>query len=428
VGRRRARIHAPGKGAIRIANDGAIDLGGTIRAADVGTTLMRAHAIMRAVGITRIGNVTGLDRVGVPTWIVVRPLAESLTVSQGKGLTHALAQASGVMESIELHHAEHFAPRGHPRRLSDAVQDRRYANPLLLPIRPAARLREDSRAEWIEGTDLLAGNGRWVPRDCVSLGPRSRRDPAQLFVGSSNGLASGNTIAEAQVHAICELIERDQASLWLARQQFEAGAPNTRLRLDCVSDEHCSWLIDRCDAADVRLAVWHVSQAMPVPCFMCRVFDSSGRTFYPQRASGFGCHPYRRIALARAITEALQSRLTHIAGGRDDVFWSHYKHSICIDDAAGEAWVRQLESEPESLDVDDVSEAPPQATLDGLLAWLLSALSRDGLSQAIVVDLTQDSLGIPVVHVTVPGLEGLCGMQGYTPGPRMQRLLAGCLH
>ena len=32
-------------------------------------------------------------------------------------------------------------------------------------------------------------------------------------------------------------------------------------------------------------------------------------------------------------------------------------------------------------------------------------------------------LGIPVVHVTVPGLEGLFGKPGYTPGPRMQSLL-----
>jgi hypothetical protein len=39
------------------------------------------------------------------------------------------------------------------------------------------------------------------------------------------------------------------------------------------------------------------------------------------------------------------------------------------------------------------------------------------------VDLTQRQLGIPVVHVTVPGLEGPLGKPGYTPGPRMQRLL-----
>jgi len=71
--------------------------------------------------------------------------------------------------------------------------------------------------------------------------------------------------------------------------------------------------------------------------------------------------------------------------------------------------VQQLESEPESLDINDVPEAPRLPTLEELLAWLLTTLAAEGLSQAIVVDLTQESLGIPVVHVTIPGLEELFG-------------------
>jgi YcaO-like protein with predicted kinase domain len=406
---------------------GAIDLGGTIRAAGVDATLAKARSVLRAVGITRVGNITGLDHVGVPTWIVVRPLSKSLTVSQGKGLTHPLAQASGLMESIELHHAENFVPRGHARSLRDAARNANYANPVLLAIRPDAKLRRDSRAEWVKGTDILSGKRRWVPRDCISLAPRSRSDGPGIFLGSSNGLASGNTIPEAILHAGCELIERDQASLWLARRQFDSAAPNTRVRLDRVADAHCQWLIGKCAAAGVQLAVWHVSQSIQLPCFMCSAFDARGRTFYPQRASGFGCHPYRRIALARAITEALQSRLTHIAGGRDDVFWSRYRQVIRTDGAAGQQWARHVESEKEQIDLDDTSEAPQLRTIDELLAWVLEALVKDGLSQAIVVDLTQDELDIPVVHVTVPGLEGLFGQPGYTPGPRMQKLLAGGL-
>ena len=401
----------------------ALDLGGTIRADGVDSTLARARKILRDVGITRIGNVTGLDHVGVPTWMVVRPLSKSLTVAQGKGLTHPLAQASGVMESIELHHAENFAPRGHVRSLLAAAQDASYANPLLLPIQPGAELREDSSTEWIEGTDILSGTGRWVPRDCVNLDSVSAREHAALFVASSNGLASGNTRSEAMLHSLCELIERDQTSLWLARQQFDSSAPNRRLRLDSVSDEHCQWLIEKCRAADVRLAVWHVSESLPVPCFLCRAFDSLGRTFYPQRASGLGCHPYRRIALARAITEALQSRLTHITGGRDDVSWWRYRDAIRIDNDAGKRWAKHLESEPENIDLANTPEAPPLRSIDELLQWILAALAAEGFAQAIVVDLAQAHLGIPVVHTTVPGLEGLYGSPGYTPGPRMQHLL-----
>jgi len=406
-----------------VGHANALDLGGTIRADDPDSTLARARKVLRDVGITRIGNVTGLDHVGVPTWMVVRPLSKSLTVAQGKGLTHLLAQASGVMESIELHHAENFAPRGHVKSLRAAALDASYANPLLLPIQPGAELREDSDTEWIEGTDMLSGTGRWVPRDCINLDSVSTRDRAALFVASSNGLASGNTTSEALLHSLCELIERDQTSLWLARRQFEPGAPNTRLRLDSVVDEHCQWLIEKCNAADVRIAVWHVSQSLPVPCFLCRAFDSQGHTFYPQRASGLGCHPYRRIALARAITEALQSRLTHITGGRDDVSWWRYRNAIRVDNDAGKRWVQRLETEPENIDLEDTPEAPSLRSINDLLNWVLAALAAEGFAQAIVVDLAQAHLGIPVVHTTVPGLEGLYGSPGYTPGPRMQHLL-----
>jgi ribosomal protein S12 methylthiotransferase accessory factor len=145
---------------------------------------------------------------------------------------------------------------------------------------------------------------------------------------------------------------------------------------------------------------------------------------YPQRASGFGCHPYRRIALCRAITEALQSRLTHISGVRDDVFWSRYRDVIRIDDDAGRCWVRRLQAESENIVFDDTPEAPSRDSLQELLEWVLAVLAKEGLSQAICVDLTQRHLGIPVVHVTVPGLEGLLGHPAYTPGPRMQNLLA----
>ncbi len=41
-------------------------------------------------------------------------------------------------------------------------------------------------------------------------------------------------------------------------------------------------------------------------------------------SSAVGCHPVREIALLRALTEAAQSRLTYIAGSRDDCFPAAY--------------------------------------------------------------------------------------------------------
>ena len=97
---------------------------------------------------------------------------------------------------------------------------------------------------------------------------------------------------------------------------------------------------------------------------------------------------------------------------------------IRVDNSNGARWMGRLKAEAEALSFEDVSEAPALDSIEKLLEWVLTALKRDGLEQAIIVDLTQERLGIPVVHATVPGLEGPLGKPGYTPGPRMQRYLA----
>jgi ribosomal protein S12 methylthiotransferase accessory factor len=41
-----------------------------------------------------------------------------------------------------------------------------------------------------------------------------------------------------------------------------------------------------------------------------------------------------------------------------------------------------------------------------------------GIDHVIVVDLTHDEVGIPVVRVIVPGLEGCSLLPNYSPGRR----------
>jgi ribosomal protein S12 methylthiotransferase accessory factor len=61
-------------------------LRGTHRIADPGETLARVRPHMASIGVTRLGNITGLDHIGIPVAIAVRPNSRSVAVSQGKGL------------------------------------------------------------------------------------------------------------------------------------------------------------------------------------------------------------------------------------------------------------------------------------------------------------------------------------------------------
>src|SRR3546814_6175780 len=71
-------------------------------------TIARVDVYKPRIGITRVANLTGLDRLGIPVVSVCRPHARSLALSHGKGLDLASAIASGLMESAEIWHAEHI--------------------------------------------------------------------------------------------------------------------------------------------------------------------------------------------------------------------------------------------------------------------------------------------------------------------------------
>ena len=82
---------------------------GLVRATAPADSLSRALVVAKKIGVTRVANVTGLDRVGIPVAIAIRPNSRFLSVAQGKGMTHDAAQVSALMESIETWHAENLS-------------------------------------------------------------------------------------------------------------------------------------------------------------------------------------------------------------------------------------------------------------------------------------------------------------------------------
>src|SRR5204862_3563636 len=83
---------------------------GTHRSRSPSETLERVRPHAAAMGITRLGNITGLDRIGIPVAVAVRPNSRSVSVSQGKGLDLPQAMASALMEACEGFHAEEIGP------------------------------------------------------------------------------------------------------------------------------------------------------------------------------------------------------------------------------------------------------------------------------------------------------------------------------
>lgn len=340
-------------------------------------------------GITRVSDVTGLDDVGIFVYQAIRPAASGLSVSQGKGVTPELAKVSAVMEMIELAHAERVRPAD-VRGSAVEVHDGSYALRDLQLV--AGSMVSDSVVlDWLEARTILTGASVLVPRDYIQISNEFRREWAPpMFDTSSNGLASGNSVDEAALHGLYELIERQCLS------DLEALARDAQTRVEhaAIDDDDCRWLIERLTAADNWFEIIDATNGLGIPCYLVHIWSPS----FPLLIAGSGCHLDPTVALNRALTEAAQSRLAIISGTRESIPEQVYllQH------------MNQERPQPLGADVPLCTALPPDcssATIRDDLLHVACRLAQGVGSAPLVVDLTDSFYdGFAVVKVVVPGL------------------------
>jgi len=369
------------------------------------------------MGITRVADVTGLDRIGVPVVMVCRPNARSLAVSQGKGIDLAAATASGLMEAAELYHAEHIELPLKLGSYSELSHSHVFVDVDRLPLVSTKRFDRNLVMLWIEGLDLLSGEPRWLPFESVRANFTLPPPPGSgCFDCSSNGLASGNTISEAACHAICEIIERDATTLWNRISREERA--DTGLDLNSVTDEACCEVLDRLRRADFGIAVWETTSDVGVPSFFCLISDL--RNPQDHYGIGAGTHLAPNIALLRALTEAVQVRTTYISGTRDDLLPEEYGEAERARRRRTAA--RLLAEHSAKRNFGSIPDGSSE-TFAADLSSLLTRLKAVGVTEVVAVDLSKSELALAVVRVIIPGLEGPDDHDGYVPGERARRLL-----
>jgi len=365
-------------------------------------TLARVAPWLAPAGITRVAVVTGLDLIGIPVVMVTRPASRSLSVTQGKGPTLEAARVSGIMEALEHFCAESIDA---VLRYGSASELARRGYACCVPVgsvRPSCPVGEHTPLTWIEGQSLSDGQSIWVPHDLVHLDYRVPLAPgAAHFFASSNGLASGNSELEATCHALYELFERE-----LTQRFYELDALSQRVRrldLASVRDPIVEQLLAKLAAAEVRAGVWDLSSELGIPCFLCDLLDVQRGDFRTlSRARGIGCHADRAVALTRALCEAAQSRLTMIAGSRDDI-----SRAELAEARTPASWTRAAQQlELDGAPLCDFARCATRAFADfaGERAWLVERARSGGFGTPILVRLSSPELPFVVVRVLVPEL------------------------
>jgi ribosomal protein S12 methylthiotransferase accessory factor len=361
-------------------------------------TLSVARKAAPMAGITRVAEITGLDRLGIPVFTSVRPKAAEggVTVYNGKGFTAEEAEVSAIMEGVERFSAE----RGGHVTIFGAMADLAGELPLVDPRRlilPGVRqYHQGERLEWVAGTSLFRRGEVLLPAESV-FHPYEREN--QLFRTNTNGLAAGNAIEEAVFHALMEVIERDAWSL------FEVDSSRARnLALsDCAARSGLvSDLITRLKSASVEPHLKDITSDVGITTIAAAIDDESTKDA-ALLSLGVGTHLVPEIAVLRALTEAVQSRLTTIHGTREDTFKAEYVRRIGYDrmKRINRKW---FSPSAEDARFEDLPTHNNDDFLDDI-NFTLSRLKTVGLGEAIAIDLTRENTGIPAVRVVVPGLE-----------------------
>lgn len=377
---------------------------------EAGALLERLLPHLAALGITRVADVTGLDRVGLPVALAVRPLGRALAVNQGKGATLAAAKLSAILEAAEQAAAEcHRLPLFYGTA-AQRRQSHRLADCERLPRRHGSPFHQHYPILWLVARGLLSGEERLVPYELVHS-DFSFPQPAGsgCFALSTSGLGAGFTREHAVTHALLETIERDQATL------LELGdSQGAVIDLASVRSAEAQALLQRCGEAGLLVAALDATGDIGVPTVSCRVIERDVEAAaMVHAAEGSAARLDAEAALLAALMEALQSRLAYISGARDDLHAADYEPH----DRTAE--LRELERlaniARSGRDLADAGARMPGAG-SGSAALAERVLSVTG-EEPLVVDLPAPAPGIHVARVIAPGLE-TARHPAHVQGPR----------
>jgi YcaO-like protein with predicted kinase domain len=240
-------------------------------------------------------------------------------VVSGRGVTRREAASRCLSEALERHAAIYEEDldfiRGTPADLGTAaidpqslllISDRQYAQALQwnsgvstihqLP----SRLDQSQDIAWIKARSLIDESMKLVPAACCFLGY-----PRALEVGfpipDSNGLASGDCLADAIERALLEVIERDAVSIW-----WYGRVSRPAMEMEC--DKFPLWrpFEEWTRRSERRFWLLDLTHDLGVPVAAAISSDRSGGKL----SFGFAAARTRQAAAQAAMGELVQFEVT----------------------------------------------------------------------------------------------------------------------
>lgn len=279
-------------------------------------------------GITRVADQTDLDRIGVPVFSAIRPLSRGLTVSTGKGVTAESAWLSAVFESVEQSYAERASDLcAYVQSIAEMKRAERTVIPFERQPRCAAsRLHDGLKLAWVRGVSLITGETVYAPYNLIGLDMAAQSPwSPDMFLMASNGLAAGGNLVGAVLQGLRELVE-DDAFMLASRFPIDDVEAGDTLKIDYRSGDPLPDILRKLGRAGLEASFMTPKAGLGVPAIVATLVPMQKAT-ETRIFSGVACRDKLEDAALAAVLEAIQTRLTFVAGSREDLFSEDYLQS-----------------------------------------------------------------------------------------------------
>lgn len=397
---------------------------GGYRAVDTETTVSRFEALVSPItGVVRDVKPVTLGRESPVRLYVASHAGPALSHPRavfygvageagagGKGLTDLQARASALGEAIERASGVFQGDEVCLHASYDKLRDRAiHPNECMLFSEAQYRAADEGltrkggmnavpfrfdttvEMDWTPVWSMTEGRRRYLPTQYLYFAHPGPVEHTFSFA-DSNGNAAGNTLEEAVLQGLFEVVERDAVCLWwYNRLRMPA------LDLSAVAEPRVRALLTYYESLGREVTALDLTSDLGIPVYAAVSRVVSGGP--EQILVGFGAHLDPMIALGRAVTEmnqvlAILDRLD-ASRGRIPPHLDTWLASARLEDhlylAPGEGRAVTLR---EVAAGSDILESVHQCR---------SAIEAAGL-EVLVLDQTRPDLRIPVAKVIVPGL------------------------
>jgi ribosomal protein S12 methylthiotransferase accessory factor len=333
----------------------------------------------------------------------------------GKGMSEKQAYLSGGFELVERICAEYAGGiemiQCPWRMVKDRAMDLRSRVGHQAYLRNVERVDADLTVDWVWGWSLSQGKALLVPASMVFLSRSVFQ--GKFMLNFSSGLAAGTTMEDAVLQGLMETVEHDARYIWQANAVVTpklTGLPEAVREIEDKLAEQGFDLIVKDYTTDIGIYVFRAWIVKP---------DDPVR----YAASGMGAGLRPEMALNRAVSEAKQawpnharpSDPYHASRSNADLFgyntaalFTHYQDNRM--DILGRGPERDYRNLP------DLSSGNIASDVRKAMDLIARAVPDNDI---LVVNLTRESFGIPVVRVIASGLQNPSQPLQNFPGGRL---------